>query len=72
MNGQEARRRLSACRWEKEDRSDPFFAEALDQAAHEPGLAEWWAEQRALDEILSRKLHELPVPVSLTRAVSGD
>ena len=67
MNGTEARRRLSACRCVAEDRDDPFFAEALDRAAHEPGLAAWWAGQRALDEVLSRKLRELAIPAALQR-----
>lgn len=72
MTSQEARRRLSACRWVKEDRSDPFFAEALDEAAREPSLAKWWEEQRALDEILARKLREISVPAPLGRAVAGE
>jgi len=71
MSGGEVRRRLSACRWAKEDRADPFFAEALDQAAREPALAEWWAEERALDEMLARKLSELAVPLSLRGALDG-
>ncbi len=71
MSGGEARRRLSACRWAKEDRADPFFAEALDQAEREPALAEWWAEERALNEMLARKLSELAVPQSLRGALEG-
>lgn len=52
MSDLDAHARLSACRWENENRHDPFFAEALDQAAREPALAAWWEAQRALDEVL--------------------
>ncbi len=70
MSGQEARLRLSACRWANEDRRDAYFAEALDQAVKEPELARWWEAQRALDDILSRKLLEVPVPATLRKALS--
>lgn len=72
MSGREARRRLSACRWAKEDRADPFFAEALEQATQQPALAKWWARERALDEVLARKLSKLAVPRSLRGAMDGE
>lgn len=71
MSGQEARRRLGAFRREIEDRHDPFFAGAIDQAENDPALAEWWMEQSALDEILSRKLRELAMPAFLRDPLKG-
>ncbi len=59
MRGHEARRRLGAFRREIDDRCDPFFANAIAQAENEPALAEWWREESALDEILSRRLREV-------------
>lgn len=70
MTEQEARLRLSVCRWAKEDRDDPYFAAALDRAAKEPALAEWWAEQREMDALLSGKMCELPVPAALAEALA--
>jgi hypothetical protein len=64
--------RLSALRLIEEDQHDPYFTEALDQAAGELTLAKWCEDQRALDEIFARKLRELPVPDSLRRAFPGD
>ena len=72
MSGDEVRLRLSACRWMKEDRDDPFFAEALAQAAREPDLALWWADQRVLDEALAHRLGELPIPPAFRPVLSGD
>lgn len=69
MSEQEVRRRLSACRWLNEDRNDPYFAEALELAAREPALAEWWSDQRALDDFLAEKLCELSVPAALRKTL---
>jgi hypothetical protein len=41
------------------------FAEARQQAEADPGLAEWWAQEKELDRIIARKLQDAPVPAGL-------
>ena len=72
MSGVDARLRLSACRWQNEKRDDPFFVEALDEASREPALSAWWREQRALDDVLARRLRELAIPVALNCGPSDE
>lgn len=65
MNSREAQFRLSVYRREGMDSRDPYFVEAVDQAAVTPALARWWAEQQALDALLAAKLRALSTPGTL-------
>ena len=47
------------------DQTDPAFAEAHAQAAADPNLAAWVADQQELTAALGDKLKEIPVPANL-------
>jgi hypothetical protein len=65
MNSQEAKFILQAYRHNGADARDPHFAEALAQAARDPQLAAWVAEDQELHRLLNRSLRAIPVPADL-------
>lgn len=66
MNNQEARLILNAYRPNGRDASDPMFAEALEQARHDPELQKWFADETALNTRLQARLESaIPVPPGL-------
>lgn len=56
MNNEEAKSILRAYRPGGPDAADPRFHEALEQARRDPGLAQWFAAERALDAQVAAKL----------------
>ena len=50
MDNNDAKLILQVYRSGGEDASDPFFAEALEQARLDPALRTWFAEQQAKDD----------------------
>ncbi|HEY4270654.1 MAG TPA: hypothetical protein VGM65_01500 [Candidatus Udaeobacter sp.] len=65
MNNQEAKFILSAYRPGGEDAAGTQFAEALEQVSRDPGLASWFADQRAFDQVNSEALCSILVPADL-------
>ena len=65
MNNQEAKFILSAYRPSGEDAAGTQFAEALEQVSRDPGLASWFADQRAFDQVNSEALCSIRVPADL-------
>ena len=66
MNNQEAKLILQAYRADGQDAANPFFAEALEQARHDPELQKWFAEENALNARLQVRLETaIPVPAGL-------
>jgi hypothetical protein len=65
MDNKQAKFILESYRPGDRDASDPQFNEALNWAARDSELTAWFAEERACDAAISRKLKELPVPASL-------
>jgi len=60
---------LSAYRHNGADAQDPVFREALEQAARDPDLAAWFANQRSFDALIAEKLSSLQPPESLKPAI---
>src|SRR5215471_10678599 len=60
---------LSAYRHNGADAQDPIFRDALEQAARDPDLAAWFANQRSFDALLCEKLNSLRPPASLKPAI---
>lgn len=56
MNNQEAKLILQAYRLGGQDAADPQFQEALQQIKHDPDLAQWFAQQRAIETRVQAKL----------------
>jgi hypothetical protein len=56
---------LNAYRPNGADAQDPFFREALDQAARDPELGAWFKEQRSFDSLIADKLGEVQPPANL-------
>ena len=69
MTNECAKLLLSAYRSNGADAQDPVFKEALDQARHDPVLANWFREQREFDEIISAKLRSIEAPAGLREAI---
>ena len=65
MNSQQAKEILATYRPGIDDQTDPQFADALQQARQDPGLAHRLEQQYALDSALREKLKEIPVPLGL-------
>jgi hypothetical protein len=65
MDEQEARLILQAYRPGAQDQSDPHFAEALQEAARNPQLARWFAEEQAFDQAMAAHLAAVPAPFGL-------
>lgn len=69
MNNDEAKFILRAYRPDGQDAADPQFAEALEQARRDPGLARWLAEETGLDAAIAKKMNSLPVPADLKASI---
>ena len=65
MDNNDAKLILQVCRPGGEDASDPFFAEALEQARLDPALRIWFAEQQAKDERMRGALQIIVPPHDL-------
>jgi len=66
MNNQEAKLILQAYRPNGQDASEPFFAEALEQAHHDPELQKWFAEEMLINARVQARLETaIPVPATL-------
>jgi hypothetical protein len=65
MHEQEARLILQAYRPGGQDMSDPYFAEALQEAVHNPHLAHWFVEEQAFDQAIAAHLEAVPAPFGL-------
>ncbi len=64
MNEQEARLILQAYR-PGADPDDPQVADALQEAARNPELARWFAEEQAFDRAIAAHLGNVPAPFGL-------
>ena len=69
MTTQEAKFILSAFRPNGSDVSNPAFAGALQAAAGDPLLGEWFARSRAHDAAVAAKLGEIAAPAGLREAI---
>jgi hypothetical protein len=69
MDNEQARLILSAYRHTGEDASDPFFAEALEQARVDPELARWFAEERRFDQSMTKTLRAQEPPEHLRQTL---
>jgi len=69
MTNERAKLLLSAYRHNGADAQDPFFREALEQAARDPELASWFANQRGFDAMISEKLQSVQPPATLKSAI---
>jgi len=65
MNRDEAKFMLCACPPGGVQADDPQLREALEMLERDPVLAEWFAQEQALDSRLSGKLRAFPVPPDL-------
>src|SRR5271156_2792587 len=65
MNNNDAKLILQVYRPGGEDATDPFFAEALEQARLDPALRIWFAEQQAKDERMRGALQIIVPPHDL-------
>ena len=65
MNRDEAQFILQAYRPNSEDAHDPQFAEALALARQDPVLAQWFADEQAMDAAFAAKLRAPPMPSGL-------
>lgn len=70
MNSQEARAFLALHR-AGEQLDDPRFAAAEEQAAADPELARWWAEEQEFDRAIAAGLAAVPVPEELKARLSS-
>jgi hypothetical protein len=64
MDEQRARLILQACR-PGADRDDPEVAEALQAAARNPELAQWFSEEQTFDRAITAHLEAVPAPFGL-------
>jgi hypothetical protein len=69
MTNEHAKFLLSAYRHNGADAQDPVFREALEQAAHDPELASWFASQRSFDALIAEKLNAIQPPASLKSTI---
>lgn len=65
MNRDEAKYILRAYRADGQDASNPLFCEALELVKCDPELAQWFAEEQALDIPIAKKLSTFPIPPGL-------
>ena len=65
MDREEARRILAAYRPGDQDATDPQFAEAVKEAARDPELARWFAEEREFDRAIAAHFDSVPAPFGL-------
>lgn len=68
MNNQEAKLILQAYRLGGQDAADPQFQEALEQLKRDPDLAQWFAEERALETRIQTKLRAALAPPAQLKA----
>ncbi len=69
MDNEQAKLILGAYRHTGEDASDPFFAEALEQARVDPEFAAWLAEERQFDQAMTRTLRAQEPPEHLRQTL---
>jgi hypothetical protein len=69
MNRDEAKYILRSYHLNGWDADDPQFQHALEMLRHDPELAEWFAEEQAIDTKLSEKFLAFPVPPDLKSQV---
>lgn len=65
MTKEEVKRVLSAYRPGGQDRSDPQFAEALEETRRDEELARWFAQEQDFDSAIAKHLDSLPAPFGL-------
>lgn len=65
MNQDEAKYILRAYRADGPDAHDPQFRAALELLKHDAELAEWFANEQALDRRIAKKISSFPVPPDL-------
>ena len=65
MDEAEARLLLQSYRADGSDENDPQFAAALEKAARNPALGEWFAEEQAFDRTMAAHLENVPAPFGL-------
>ena len=69
MNTTEAKFILQACHPDGQDATDSRFAEALEQAKHDPALADWLAREQSFDTAIAAKLRRVQPPAGLRAAI---
>ncbi len=69
MNSEEAKQLLEVCRPGSADASDPRFAEALDQAQHDPELSRWLKAQNRFDSLMAEGLKTIEAPADLRATI---
>jgi hypothetical protein len=69
MDNEQARSILSLHRRMDEGNGDPRFREAEKLAERDPELAQWWAEERDVDDAISAQLTSMPVPTGLKQRI---
>lgn len=72
MDNEQAKLILSAYRPGGQDASEPFFAEALEQARLDPELGAWFTEQRRLDQLAHDALRAQTPPDGLRESLLLD
>lgn len=65
MDELQARLILQTYRPGAEDKGDPHFDDALQEAARNPALARWFAEEQAFDRAMAAHLDSIPAPFGL-------
>jgi hypothetical protein len=71
MNREEARQKLAMFRSDEHDRSDPFFADALEFAASDPELKEWLAREQEFDRLFAEKVNTISSPAGLRERIGA-
>jgi hypothetical protein len=69
MDNREAKFILNVYRPGGQDANDPRFAEALEQARHDPILQHWFDDSVAFDAVMTEKLSATPVPSDLRESI---
>lgn len=69
MDTKQAKFILHSWRANGADARDPQFAEALREIERDPELAEWFAQEQALDAAIGAKLRAVTVPGSLRETI---
>jgi len=70
MDKETARMLLESYR--PQDHADPMFTDALAEAARDPELGVWFAEQQRFDALMGQKFREVPVPAEVKVRVLAD
>jgi len=68
MNNQEAKLILQAYRLGGQDAANPQFHEALEQLKRDPELADWFAQERAIETRVQAKIREAMKPPAHLKA----